>query len=186
MVHQDLRPENILIDTSGTVKIIDFGSTRVAGIMEMNVLAEEQHLLGTAQYSAPEYFLGDMGSHTSDIFSLGVITYQMLCGNLPYGADVARAKTKSAQRNLHYRTVLDDDREIPVWVDDVLKKSVHPNPYKRYQELSEFLYDLRHPNKIFLNKTQRPLIERNPVLFWKGMSGVLLLCIVILLVDKFY
>ena len=186
MVHQDLRPENILIDTSGTVKIIDFGSTRVAGIMEMNVLAEEQHLLGTAQYSAPEYFLGEMGSHTSDIFSLGVITYQMLCGNLPYGADVARAKTKSAQRNLHYRTVLDDDREIPVWVDDVLKKSVHPNPYKRYQELSEFLYDLRHPNKIFLNKTQRPLIERNPIFFWKGMSGMLLLCVVILLVDKFY
>jgi len=186
MVHQDLRPENILIDTSGTVKIIDFGSTRVAGIMEMNVLAEEQHLLGTAQYSAPEYFLGDMGSHTSDIFSLGVITYQMLCGNLPYGADVARAKTKSAQRNLNYRTVLDDDREIPVWVDDVLKKSVHPNPYKRYQELSEFLYDLRHPNKIFLNKTQRPLIERNPIFFWKGMSGMLLLCVVILLVDKFY
>jgi len=186
MVHQDLRPENILIDASGTVKIIDFGSTRVAGIMEMNVLAEEQHLLGTAQYSAPEYFLGDMGSHTSDIFSLGVITYQMLCGNLPYGADVARAKTKSAQRNLNYRTVLDDDREIPVWVDDVLKKSVHPNPYKRYQELSEFLYDLRHPNKIFLNKTQRPLIERNPIFFWKGMSGMLLLCVVILLVDKFY
>lgn len=186
MVHQDLRPENILIDASGTVKIIDFGSTRVAGIMEMNVLAEEQHLLGTAQYSAPEYFLGDMGSHTSDIFSLGVITYQMLCGNLPYGADVARAKTKSAQRNLHYRTVLDDDREIPVWVDDVLKKSVHPNPYKRYQELSEFLYDLRHPNKIFLNKTQRPLIERNPIFFWKGVSGMLLLCVVILLVDKFY
>ena len=186
MVHQDLRPENILIDVSGTVKIIDFGSTRVAGVMEMNVLGEEQHLLGTAQYSAPEYFLGDMGGHTSDIFSLGVITYQMLCGNLPYNADVARAKTKSAQRHLQYRTVLNDDREIPVWIDDTLKKSVHPNPYKRYQELSEFLYDLRHPNTVFLNKTQRPLIERNPTLFWKGLSGILLCIIVILLIDKFY
>ena len=186
MVHQDLRPDNILIDASGTVKIIDFGSTRVAGIMEMNVLAEEQHLLGTAQYSAPEYFLGEMGSHTSDIFSLGVITYQMLCGNLPYSADVARAKTKAAQRRLIYRTVLDDEREIPAWIDDVLKKSVHPNPYKRYQELSEFLYDLRHPNKVFLNKTQRPLIERNPILFWKGLSGILLLSVLVLLVDKFH
>lgn len=186
MVHQDLRPENILIDASGTVKIIDFGSTRVAGIMEMNVLAEEQHLLGTAQYSAPEYFLGEMGSYTSDIFSLGVITYQMLSGNLPYSADVARAKTKAAQRQLTYRTVLDDEREIPAWIDDALKKAVHPNPYKRYQELSEFLYDLRHPNMIFLNKTQRPLIERNPILFWKGLSGVLLLSVVALLIDKFY
>lgn len=186
MVHQDLRPDNILIDASGTVKIIDFGSTRVAGIMEMNVLAEEQHLLGTAQYSAPEYFLGETGGYTSDIFSLGVITYHMLSGNLPYNADVARAKTKAAQRRLSYRSVLDDEREIPAWVDDTLKKAVHPNPYKRYQELSEFLYDLRHPNKVFLNKTQRPLIERNPILFWKGLSGILLLGVMGLLVDKFY
>lgn len=186
MVHQDLRPDNILIDTSGTVKIIDFGSTRVAGIMEMNVLTEDQHLLGTAQYSAPEYFLGEVGGYTSDIFSLGVITYHMLSGSLPYSADVARAKTKAAQRRLKYRTVLDDEREIPAWVDDTLKKAVHHNPYKRYQELSEFLYDLRHPNKIFLHKTQRPLIERNPILFWKGLCGILLLGVMTLLVDKFY
>jgi serine/threonine protein phosphatase PrpC len=186
MLHQDLRPENIMIDTTGTVKIIDFGSTRVAGIMEISTTLERQHLLGTAQYSAPEYFLGENGSNASDIFSLGVIAYQMLSGKLPYGAQVAQAKTKAAQNRLSYRSVLDDEREIPVWIDDVLKKAVHPNPYKRYQELSEFSTDLRRPNKEFLNRTRPPLLERNPALFWKSVSFILLAIIVVLLFKQYH
>ena len=181
MLHQDLRPENIMIDRTGTVKIIDFGSVRVAGIMEIATPIERQDLLGTAQYTAPEYFLGEGGSTRSDMFSLGVITYQMLTGKLPYGAQVAKARTKAAQAKLKYGSVLDDEREIPAWIDDVLKKAVHPNPYKRYEELSEFTHDLRHPNKAFLNKRRPPLLESNPALFWKGVSFVLAIIIAILL-----
>lgn len=181
MLHQDLRPENIMIDKTGTVKIIDFGSVRVAGIMEIATPIERQDLLGTAQYTAPEYFLGEGGSTRSDMFSLGVITYQMLTGKLPYGAQVAKARTKAAQAKLKYGSVLDDEREIPAWIDDVLKKAVHPNPYKRYEELSEFTHDLRYPNKAFLNKRRSPLLESNPALFWKGVSFVLAIIIAILL-----
>lgn len=180
MLHQDLRPENIMIDSTGTVKIIDFGSTRVAGIMEMTTDIEQNNLLGTAQYSAPEYFLGESGSPRSDLFSLGVITYQMLSGKLPYGTQVAKSKTKAAQNKLKYNSVLNDEREIPAWIDEALKKAVHPNPYKRYEELSEFLFDLRHPNKAFLNKSRPPLMERNPVLFWKSISFILAVIIVII------
>lgn len=183
MLHQDLRPENIMIDTTGTVKIIDFGSTKVAGIAEITTVVEQHHLLGTAQYSAPEYFIGEAGSPRSDIFSLGVITYQMLTGNLPYGTQVAKAKTKAAQHKLSYHSVLNDEREIPVWVDGVIKKAVHPNPYRRYQELSEFIYDLRHPNDEFTNKTRPPLMERNPVLFWKSVSLLLSILVVALLLK---
>ncbi len=181
MLHQDLRPNNIMIDTTGTVKIIDFGSTRVAGIMEISSSTLQNHLLGTAQYTAPEYFIGEPGTTRSDLFSLGVITYQMLTGKLPYGAKVARCKTKAAQYKLKYDSALDDYREIPAWIDDVLKKAVHPNPYKRYEELSEFIYDLRHPNKAFLSKTRPPLMERNPVLFWKSVSFILAVIVVFLL-----
>ena len=181
MLHQDLRPENIMIDGNGTVKIIDFGSTHVAGIMEIASPIARTDLLGTAQYTAPEYFLGESGTPYSDMFSLGVITYQMLTGKLPYGAQVARTRTKAAQNKLKYQSLLDDEREIPVWIDEVIRKAVHPNPYKRYEELSEFLYDLRHPNKAFLNKTRPPLLERNPVLFWKGVSLILAVIVAILL-----
>ena len=181
MLHQDLRPENIMIDSTGTVKIIDFGSTKVAGIAEITTSIEQENLLGTAQYTAPEYLLGECGSPCSDLFSLGIITYQMLTGKLPYGAQVAKARTKAAQKKLKYKALAKDNREIPIWIDETLCKAVHPNPCNRYPELSEFLFDLRHPNKAFINKTRSPLLERDPVVFWKGVSFILAIVIVVLL-----
>ena len=182
MLHQDLRPDNIMIDDTGTVKIIDFGSTRVAGIVEITTPIEQHNLLGTAQYTAPEYFLGESGTSCSDLFSLGVITYQMLTGKLPYGTQVAKSTTKAAQKKIKYSAIPNDDREIPVWIDETLRMAVHPEPYKRYEALSEFLFDLRHPNKKFLNKTRPPLMERDPVVFWKSVSFILVIIIAILLV----
>ena len=181
MLHQDLRPENIMIDSTGTVKIIDFGSTRVAGVMEIATSSERTNLLGTAQYTAPEYFLGEAGSTRSDIFSLGVIAYQMLTGKLPYGAEVAKSRTKAAQRKLRYQSLLNDNRAIPVWIDAALRKAVQPDPYERYEELSEFTYDLRHPNKALLNEKSPPLMDRNPLVFWKCVSLILTIIIAILL-----
>ena len=181
MLHQDLRPDNIMIDSTGTVKIIDFGSTKVAGIVEISTSVERNNLQGTAQYAAPEYFLDESGSTLSDIFSLGVITYQMLTSRLPYGAEVAKLKSKAAQRNLKYHSAIDIDRSIPVWVDEALRKALHPNPARRYADLSEFLFDLRHPNREFLKKTRPPLIERDPVVFWKGACLLLAITMLMLL-----
>lgn len=181
MLHQDLRPANIMIDATGTVKIIDFGSTRVAGLTEMAAPRNAEDILGTAQYTAPEYFIGEPATPRSDLFSLGVIAYQMLTGRLPYGTRVAKARTRSAQLKLGYDSALHDHREIPPWVDEVLRKAVHPDPYKRYPELSEFVYELRHPSEDFLSKARPPLMERNPVLFWKVVSFILTVIIVVLL-----
>jgi serine/threonine protein phosphatase PrpC len=185
MLHQDLRPANVMIDKTGTVKIIDFGSTRVRGVVEAAPSPDRGEILGTVQYTAPEYFVGENGTTRSDLFSLGVITYQMLTGRLPFGANVARSRTKSQQRRLQYASALDDNREIPAWIDEVLKKATHPDPYKRYEELSEFVYELRHPNKNYLGTASTPLIERNPLLFWKALSFLLTLVIVLLLFSKY-
>jgi serine/threonine protein phosphatase PrpC/predicted Ser/Thr protein kinase len=181
MLHQDLRPDNIMIDRTGTAKIIDFGSTRISGLADDPPLGMQAEILGTAQYTAPEYFLGEGGSSRSDIFSLGVITYQMLSGRLPYGAEVAKARTKARQRKLRYTPVLDDTRDIPAWIDGALRKAVAPDPYRRYAELSEFMFDLRHPNKNTSQTSPTPLIERNPLLFWQGLAGILLIVVLILL-----
>ncbi|MFT5533772.1 MAG: serine/threonine protein phosphatase PrpC/predicted Ser/Thr protein kinase [Burkholderiaceae bacterium] len=179
VLHQDLRPENIMIDTQGTVKIIDFGSTSVAGIAE---LAPDMNTMpGTFQYAAPEYFLGEAGTTSSDLFSLGVITYQMLTGRLPYGASVAKTRTRSQQNALRYVSAVEDQRAIPVWMDGALMKAVHPDPTKRYQQLSEYLFDLRHPNQTFLKKTFVPLAERNPLVFWKSLTLILVIIVIVLL-----
>ena len=165
MVHQDLRPENIMIDKSGTVKIIDFGSTKVAGVLEAEPAMDGEDILGTVQYTAPEYFVGDISTWRSDAFSLGIITYQMLTGKLPYGAQIAKTRTKAQQRKLRYTSAPILNPQTPEWLDGAIHKSVHPDPYKRYDALSEFIYDLRHPNKDFTQNGHVPLAERNPVLF---------------------
>jgi serine/threonine protein kinase len=174
-----------MIDKAGAVKIIDFGSTRVAGIAEIGSPQEREAILGTAQYTAPEYFLGEAGTAASDLFSLGVIAYQMLSGRLPYGAEVAKSRTVSAQRRLRYRSVLDDDREIPGWIDGALERAVHPDPGRRYESLSELVYDLRHPNDAFVTRTGRSLLDRYPVLFWKSVAVVLAAVVFVLLFVHF-
>lgn len=183
MLHQDLRPENIMIDNTGTVKIIDFGATKVAGVDEISTPITQTERLGTAQYSAPEYFLGETGTTQSDLFSLGVITYQMLTGKLPYGVEVAKTSNRKEQKKLQYSSVLKYNQEIPVWVDGTIKKAIHPDPFKRYEELSEFMFDLSHPNKEFLKEKRPPLLERDPVVFWKGLSFILSITIVVLLIK---
>ena len=182
MLHQDLRPDNIMIDKTNTVKIIDFGAVRVAGVAEA-APADRDDILGTVQYAAPEYFLGAPVSTRSDLFSLGVITYQMLTGKLPYGASAAKVRTASQVRKLRYISALDDDREIPIWVDAALRRAVHPDPNKRYDSLSEYVFDLRHPNANYLRSSVTPLLDRNPLLFWK-CTTVFLACIVIALLAS--
>lgn len=184
MLHQDLRPENIMLDKDGTVKIIDFGAVSVAGLNEAVLFNPDTYLQGTALYSAPEYFLGQPGSPRSELFSLGVITYFLLSGEYPYGTNVPKAKTISAQRNLWYNSLLSDDSEIPAWVDDAIRKAVHPLPDRRQEEIFEYIHDLRHPNKQFLDKARPPLMERNPIAVWQGISFILAVIVVYLLVNK--
>jgi serine/threonine protein phosphatase PrpC/predicted Ser/Thr protein kinase len=176
MIHQDLRPANIMIDTNNTVKIIDFGSTLIAGVTDANT---EEIMRGTIRYSAPEYFLGHLGTQTSDLYALAVITYQMLSGKFPYGSEIAQANSVSAQRKLKYKSIINEDSELPIWIDDTLERALKMNPLQRYSVLSEFTHDLRQPNTLFLAKTKPPLIQRDPVMFWQGISLILFILLII-------
>lgn len=179
MLHQDLRPDNIIIDKTGTVKIIDFGSVQIAGVAENLPPGRGGEILGTAQYTAPEYFAGDRPSRQSDLFSLGVIAYQMLTGRLPYGAGVARAGTWARLRALRYVPARELNADVPAWVDGAIARAVSIDPHKRHEALSEFLEDLRIPNP--RNVDARPLIERHPLRFWQGLSALLLVANLVLL-----
>jgi serine/threonine protein kinase len=170
-----------MIDREGTLKIIDFGATRVASVMELLPEQRQHEMLGTLQYSAPEYLLAEGASNRADLFSLGVIAYQMLSGRLPYGIQVARLRRHAELRKLRYVPLYELDRRIPLWVDGALRKAVHPDPRQRYEEVSEFVWDLRHPNPAFLGRHRPPLIERNPLAFWKGVSLLLLVLLLVLL-----
>jgi serine/threonine protein kinase len=178
MIHQDLKPDNVIIDQNNTLKILDFGSTKIAGLVEIQSVLEHTQIVGTANYSAPEYFKGEAGTNRSDIYSLGVITYQMLTGKLPYGEiDPLKAekKTFSYQPAKHYNPT------VPDWIDGALKKATEPNPEKRYALLSEFIYDLSKPSERLMVADERPWLQRNPLLFWQVLAGVELVVIFLLL-----
>jgi len=179
MLHRDLRPRNVLIDGDGTVRIIDFGSVEVAGLGELGPgLAKQAIFAGTVQYAAPELFLGEPASPRSELFSLGVIAYQMLTGVLPYGRSLAGATTPSAQRRLRYRPASEFNPEVPTWVDAALARAVAIDPTKRYQELSEFTYDLAHPNPA-LAAESRPLLERGTAQQWRIVALLLAAALVL-------
>ena len=186
MLHQDLKPENIMLDALGCVKIIDFGSTKIAGIAEITTPLERINLLGTKNYTAPEYLIGQAGTNRSDIFSLGIITYEILTGKLPYGNDLDKITSATAKFKLKYRPSYHYNPMIPIWIDKTIEKAVSANPQMRYELLSEFVQDLSKPNSKFLKERSVPLIEQNPLAFWRALAlllaliNIFLLCLVFL------
>ena len=177
MVHQDMRPANVMLDRTGTAKIIDFGSTRVAGVAETASAEANAEILGTVQYTAPEYFLGEGGTARSDVYSLAAIAYHMLTGRLPYGAQAAHARTRAQMRKLAYAPAADETRDIPAWVDGALRKALAVDPAQRFAEPLEFTHALRNP--VVAGEPSR-LIERDPLTFWKIAAGLLATTVVVL------
>lgn len=178
IIHQDLKPENILIDASNTLKIIDFGSSRAAGLAETVDNREGPALVGTLDYTAPEYHLGETPTNRADIYSLGVIAYELLTGKLPYGKGFAGRRDVGRREYIPAATL---NEAVPAWVDTALAKAVHKKPLQRTEVLSALVEDLRRPNPEYLNAPLRPLLERNPTAFWRGLAIALFLINVFLL-----
>lgn len=181
VLHQDLKPDNVLIDRNGTVKIIDFGSARAAGLLEIagKGLDAKSSLVGTVDYVAPEYHRGLTPTNRSDLFSLAAITYEMLSGKLPFGRGFANAKDVD---RLEYIPVTQHNPEIPAWVDAALAHALTKNSADRTEVLSAFVENMRTPNPNLPGATSRkPLIESHPVAFWRVIAfGMTLLNIVLL------
>lgn len=179
IVHQDLKPENVMIDRNGLVKIIDFGSSRAASQADDRAPVDAPELVGTVDYTAPEYHLGERGTNRSDIFSLGVIAYEMLTGGLPYTRGFANVRET---RKRDYVSACSLRLDIPAWMDAALAKAVAKKPSERTDALSALVEDLKRPNPSLGYDRPRPLLERDPLRFWRGLSLVLSLVVATLLV----
>jgi len=180
MVHQDLRPQNVIVDATGTARVIDYGSVHVAGLFEDAGRARDTGL-GALDCMAPECFLGQPATPRSDQYSLAAMGYQMLCGQLPYGADLPRCRTAADQRRLRYRSLSALRPDIPSWVDEAFCKALQPDPWRRYEDVAEFVAALERPDPSVTRPRRVPLAGRDPVLFWKGVSLLLALACVVLL-----
>ncbi len=180
MLHRDLKPDNIIIMEDGTVKIIDLGAIKVAGIQEISTPVERVELLGTKNYTAPEYLMGVAGSNKSDLFSLGVITYEILTGKLPYGDQSDKNIDWRSISKIKYTSTLKHNPMIPLWLDGAIERAVRIDHRLRYDSFSEYYHDLTHPNDSFM-KGSLPLAERDPLIFWKFFSAIMLISNLVLI-----
>ncbi|MCA9192045.1 MAG: serine/threonine protein kinase [Planctomycetales bacterium] len=128
VVHRDIKPENILVAKDGTVKIADFGLSRILGNQgQQELLTGTHQIMGTPRYMAPEQLEGSRGvDHRADIYSLGVVFYEMLTGELPIGRFAAPSKKV----------------EIDVRLDEVVLRTLEKEPQSRYQRASEIKSDV--------------------------------------------
>ncbi len=181
-LHQDIKPDNITVDKDGIVRIVDFGACHIAGIAEINIPLQRDIVLGTANYIAPEYTVNNRINYRSDLFSLAVITYEMLTGELPFSGKLENCKTPTDFRATTYTPAYHLNPLVPIWIDGALRKSLRYLEEQRHHDISEFAYELQHPNPKYLKHSHQPLIARNPLLTWKLIAGLLAVSQTIMLV----
>lgn len=175
MTHRDLKPENIMLTADGKVKLIDFGTVHISGLDEVSSPLREDIPVGSADYIAPEYLLGGSGAFHSDIFSLGVIVYEMLTDKLPFNLSSLQQRHLKNIHAYEYTPARSHRADLPLWLDLALQKATHPNLNQRYQALSEFLQDISTPNDEMVRQHRRqPLLQRNSLRFWKNTALILL------------
>lgn len=182
-LHQDLKPDNIVISAKGPI-IVDFGSCWVAGVEEIIAPFTRDIILGTADYSAPEYRYGGKVGPTSDQFSLAVLLYEMLTGKLPYGIHYGNATDLHSFQKLKYISAMQHNPLVPYWLDRALEKALSIYPNARYEALSEWFQDLKRPNPAWLTQRQQPLMERHPDKVWKFLAVSGWLCAIAILFWK--
>ena len=145
IVHRDIKPENVLLDKRGRVKIADFGLAKLLGLSPIEVTLTATHqVMGTLHYMAPEQLERPLEvDHRADIYSLGVVFYELLTGELPLG----RYELPSEKRQVDAR------------LDDVVLKTLEREPKQRYQHASEVKIDV---DQISSSKLESPVASRSP------------------------
>ncbi|MGW8044045.1 Stk1 family PASTA domain-containing Ser/Thr kinase [Staphylococcus shinii] len=138
IVHRDIKPQNILVDKNQTLKILDFG---IAKALSETTMTETNHVLGTVQYLSPEQARGDITDNGTDIYSMGVVLYEMLIGKPPFSGETAVSiAIKHIQDPMP--NVTDERSDIRQALSNVVLKATEKDKMERYQSVREMQNDL--------------------------------------------
>ena len=152
ITHRDIKPANIMLTPRGQVKVLDFGLAKVtrpegqAGASDLSTLqsgTETGVVMGTMQYMSPEQVLGKEVDHRTDIFSLGVVLYEMATGRLPFSGT---SSSETIDRILHAQpeAIARFNYGVPVELERIVRKCLEKDRERRYQSVRELLIDLRN------------------------------------------
>ena len=139
VIHRDVKPQNIIIKADGTAKVADFGIASIQGSIQ---LTQHDSVMGSVHYLAPECSKGHQASVQSDIYSLGIVFYEMLTGEVPYKGDAA-VQVAIKHLNEKMRGVREYNNSIEQSIENIIIKATAKNKEQRYKTIHEMLEDLR-------------------------------------------
>lgn len=140
LVHRDVKPENIMIRRDHFVKVVDFGVAKlIVGAAPIDPLRERVELVGTIAYLSPEQVRGDLVDNRSDIYSLGVVLFEMLTGHVPFeGDDIMELLAAIVEKDI---PPLPD--HLPAALQQIVRHALDKNVFTRYQTATDLIADLR-------------------------------------------
>jgi serine/threonine protein phosphatase PrpC len=173
IVHRDIKPDNVMLASDDSLRLLDLGVARLPGLEA----APDEAIPGTPSYMAPELFEGHAGDARSDVYALGVTLYRLFSGHYPYGEVEAFSRPRFAKR-----VPLNQHRpDLPVWLDVLLARATAVDPTQRFGDAMELAieleHNLAHAPRIVVQR--QSLYERNPLRFWKVVALLLFVALLV-------
>jgi serine/threonine protein phosphatase PrpC len=178
IIHRDIKPDNVILERDGSLKLIDLGVVRVPGLEDF----PPEDVPGTPAYMAPEMLAGEPGNEATDIYALGVTMFRAFTGEFPYGNPDATSPPRR-QRPTALSALRPD---LPAWLEGALGRAIAVDPTERFRDMNEFAVEMETGPARAPLPIRRPqtLYERAPLRFWQGVAALLALALLLSLLLR--
>jgi serine/threonine protein phosphatase PrpC len=178
IIHRDIKPDNVILEGSGSLKLIDLGVVRVPGFEDF----PPEEIPGTQAYMAPEMLAGEPGNEATDIYALGTTIFRAFSGVFPYGNPDAVSPPRR-DRPLDFAALRPD---LPAWLQAALERAIALDPAKRLHDMAEFAFEMESGPSPPPTEIRRPrtLYERAPLQFWQGLAALLAAALLVSLLMR--